>query len=262
MKKFILYPFFFLITSCGDYIETKIDLRSDQIEAIENFMVQECIQKNADLFSSISTETGDWANTSLDKTKKYSYKRSDKSEKELVILKMTSTVMYVFVEAEDSDESDRVYKYTTTDNTNHLNAIKTIACNGQNSYTGNSSNFEYTANEKEPNATDEDRTEYSSKYTIIGSRPIFFSLFSRSFNKKIYIDDEVDSTTDITVTLTDTSDNVSIADYKNLFNSALHCSFNTSTPAWLGADFTTTFESSLATTCTTGVFDWEDDIES
>lgn len=250
-----------LITSCGDYVETKIDLTSAQETAILNFMTQECITKNADLFNALGTNTVDWNASDLDKSYVYNYETTGKEKKKFVILRKTASVMYVFVEATDGDDDDRVYKYTTTDNANHMTNIKTLACRGTNSFTGDSSNFSYTAKENDPTSDDEDRTEYNSTYRIKGARPIFFSLFDRQYTKKVYVDDAVDTTTDITVSYKITTTGVTLSDYETPFTNALHCTFNTTTPAWLGADFPTTFESSLATTCTTGVFNWDNDID-
>lgn len=249
------------LNSCGEYRESKLNLRPDQISAISNFLTQECIQKNLALFNELTNNTRDWAKSDLTVGQLYKYKISN-VEKELVILKMTSSVMYVFVESKDGEEKDKVYKYTTTDNDNHIGKIKTLACNSKNTFGGNSNEFSYTANSSDPDNTDPDRTEYKSTYTILGSRPIFFSLFKRSFSKKVYIDDSLSTSSEVSVSFADGNKKVNISDYETKFNNALHCTFNTIAPAWLDADFPSSLALSLSGgVCTAGVFDWSVDID-
>lgn len=252
------------LTACGDYVETKIKLSVPQETAISNFLTTECVNKNATLFNALATNTGNWAGSDLQKTYVYQYETTNKDPAELVILKQTTSLIYIYVESTDPGTTpDRVYRYTTTDNTNHLNALKSTACGANNTFTGDANSLSYTANLKDPDATNDERIEYSSTYTVSGRRPVFFSLFNRKYNRKRYEDDKVKDTVDVSVSLKITSTSVDLTDYLTKFTQAEHCIFDTASATWLGANYPDTLALTMDTSpCATGVFDWTNDIMS
>ncbi len=125
MKKFFSLILFFLIASCGEYTENKITLDQTQEDAIEDFMTQQCITDNATLFNQLAARTVDFTNADLDQNLYYQFQTTNKSPKKFVILKRNATEMYIYVETTDPEVKDKVYKYTTTDNANHIDKIKT-----------------------------------------------------------------------------------------------------------------------------------------
>ena len=264
MKKLFTLLSCVLLSACGDYVEKKIKLDSAQETAISNFLTTECITKNTALFDALATNTADWQNTDIQKEFIYEYETTDKDPKPIIILKKTDSVMYIYVESTDAESKHRVYKYTTTDNANHLNALKLIACNAKNTFSGDGNNFSYTANEKNlnDNDTDENRIEYTSSYTVSGDRPVFFSLFSRQYQRKRYEDNKVKDTVDVTVNLKITATRADpLANYETEFNEAQHCVFDTTGATWLGANYPDTLNATMDDSpCATGVFSWAVDI--
>ena len=123
MKKFLVSFASLMLLSCGDYVENKITLDSNQETAISNFLTTECVTKNAALFNTLSANTGNWDKSDLQKDYIYQYETTNKDTKQIIILKKTSTLMYIYVQSLDAETEDRVYRYTTTDNTNHLNLL-------------------------------------------------------------------------------------------------------------------------------------------
>jgi len=264
MKKFLLLLLCKFLISCGDYVENKITLDSAQETAISNFLTTECINKNAVLFNSLLNNTGDWQNNDIQEEFIYEYETTNVTPNEqIIILRKTVDLMYIYVQSTDPQVKDRVYKYTTTDNTNHLNALKSIACNAKNTFTGDADNFSYTANLNDPDDENEDRIEYSSRYTIAGNRPVFFSLFNRSYNRKRYEDDKIKDTINTTVSLkiTVTRRADDLEDYRQLFNDSDHCTFDTTSASWLGANYPDTLAATMNDSpCATNVFNWNTDI--
>lgn len=262
MKK-IYFSFLFLsLSSCGDYVESKIDLNEDQETAISNFLTQECITKNADVFNNLATKTLDWENSDINEEYFYEIKNSTITDtKKLIILKKTAALMYIYVESTDPLVNNKVYKYTTTDNTNHMNNIKQYACNASNSFTGDVTKFTYISTTHNPDSTDPDRTTYAGNYTILGSEPIFFSLFNYKYTKTAYEEDAVTTTTtvDVSMKITNTIFNNTIKlTYEDEFNDALHCVFDTASPNWLEGNFPESLANTA--TCSANVFNWDNDI--
>lgn len=251
--------------SCGEYVENKIELDETQETAIQNFLTQECITKNTALFNQLTTSTADWANADLDENFFYEFSVTNKEAKQIAILKRTTEVMYIYVESADPEIADTVYKYTTQNNADHMESIKSLACGANNSFSGDASEFQYLPKSSTPNGTDPERTTFSSNYTVRGNRPVFFSLFSRQYTKTIYEADAVKTTDSVSVSfkITDQDfdfENESVrATYKTLFTNSKHCIFNASpAAAWLGANYPDTFSATV--TCGTGTFNWDTDI--
>jgi hypothetical protein len=263
MKKILLILLCHFLISCGDYVEKKITLDSTQETAISNYLTTECVNKNAALFNSLLNNTGNWQNNDIQEEFIYEYETTNKDTKQIIILKNTTSLMYIYVQSTDAEVNDRVYKYTTTDNTNHLNALKSTACNAKNTFTGDANSFSYTANFNDPDDEDEDRIEYSSQYTVAGNRPVFFSLFNRKYNRKRYEDDKVKDTIDTTVSIkiTDTRRADDLEDYRELFDDSDHCVFDTTGASWLGANFPDTLTATMNDSpCAQDVFTWSTDI--
>lgn len=260
MKKKITILILLIFTiSCGDYLETKIDLEDDERTAISNYLSADCVNKNVSLFNQLSTSTSNWDIANIDENFKYQYSNTSNNEaKELIILKRTTDTMYIYVQSTDAETKNRVYRYTTTDNANHINSLKAIACAGGNTFSGDGNNFSYSPVLYSPNDQDTNRTEHTATYQVDGDRPVFFSLFDRQYQKVRYEEDIVKENINSTVSLVITTtpvDSASILSIKNAFDDLDHCTF---TADWLGADYPTTL--SAAISCATGTFNWDTDI--
>lgn len=258
MKKIFITLILLLVSSCGEYVEDKIDLTQPQIDAITLHLSQECITNNETLFNQLATNTVDFTNSEINEKFIYEFQTTNKETKKFVILKRTADLMYIYVESTDPELKSRVYKYTTTDNANHIANIKSSACLATNTFSGDANSFNYIPVSYVPDTTDPDRISYSSSYTVQGDRPVFFSLFNRKFTKRTYVEDALKTTDTVEVsyniTTADFDDTVK-ATYETPFGLADHCTFNT--PAvWLDANFPDSFASSM--TCAPNIFSWAD----
>jgi hypothetical protein len=260
MSKVNLLLLLVLFCSCSRGTKTPIELNADQISGIRDFLATKCAVENADFFNGLKDATlasfEDNGDTAVGK--KYTLKETGKPDQELVILKINSDMLYAYISGE---EGNKVYRYLASNNNEHADLLKSIACGSLNKFTQDNGNLSYTANSYSPNQTDAARTEYQSIYTVKSTLPIFFSIYNRSYKKVEYIDNEASKTYETKVTM-ESSGDVSLDDYKVKFENAKHCRFDSGASAsWLSSIFQNDFEAATdLNPCANNVFDWEDDI--
>jgi len=250
----------FFTFSCGSYTDVKVDLNQTQIDAIKNKLAAKCLTDKATLFSDLKTAT----TNSFDSGKiiatgnKYKITQTDVSEQTLVVLKIDTANIYVYV---TGSLTPRVYKYSIANNQSHVDAIKILACGAGNTFTEDINSFSYDILNYEPDKTDDDRTEQKGHFDIKSDRPVFFSLFSRTYLRTVYLNGKVveDEKQDIKVSYEKT-ENVSIDDYEDRFNLATHCTFINAN--WLDLDANSYLADITKVTCSANAFNWTSDIKN